>query len=587
MTSADRLDEIIALWQEERDRGHAVDPESLIREHPELGDDLRRRFEALHLVDLAIAESAEGAPREIGDFRIVREIARGGMGVVYEVEQVSMKRRVALKVLSPAITGTGHAVRRFQREAQAAGKLHHTNIVPIHAMGQHAGYWYYAMELVEGRPLSKVIADLRAASRAPTEASLARVAEETAPDPTPGTGTGTRAYYDRVAEMFAGVAEALHLAHHEGIIHRDVKPSNLLLDADGTLKIVDFGLARMAAEGPSLTVPGDLLGTIAYMSAEQVSAEPGAVDHRTDIYSLGVTLYEVLTLQTPFRASELPVLCAQIQRRDPIAPRRIDRRIPRDLETIVLKAMEKDPRMRYASAGEMARDLHRFAEGAAIGARRVPVVARAWRKVRRHKLASSLMAAVLLGAGIALWLGSEVRRETRWRKDLQYAEFCARAEEAAVQRGAIVIALPGTGTVRGYLPPSLSAEDPHALFARAIELDSSRSEAYLGRALLIGRPLAERLADVERASERGLPPRARHLARALLFAAEAQWDKAAEERKRAEALRAGHSASEYLEAFLSALSGDRQKALGLLDRMIEGTPTRGVTRYLAYRLRAS
>jgi tetratricopeptide (TPR) repeat protein len=587
---SERVDQLIAEWLDRRERGDAPSEEELAAAHPELADELRARLHAERLLDRHLGAALDlpaAGPATIGDFRVILELDRGGMGVVYEAEQISMQRRVALKVLSPAITSTAQAVKRFQREARAAGKLHHTNIVPIHAMGRHGGYWYYAMELVHGRPLSRVIAELRTATRSPTEASLARLAGEAAADPTPGSDTGTRAYYIRVAEMFAGVAEALDLAHHEGVVHRDIKPSNLLLDADGTLKIVDFGLARIAAEGPSLTVPGDLLGTIAYMSTEQVSAQRGGVDHRTDIYSLGVTLFEVLTLRTPFRAKELPALCAQIQRREPVAPRRIDRRIPRDLETIVLKAMEKERAARYQSAAELARDLRRFAEGAAIGARRVPLVGRAWRRIRRHKLASALTTAALLAVGAAVWLGSEVRRETEWRKELQYAELCARAEEAAVQRGSIVIALPGTGAARGYLPPSPSAEDPHALFARAIDLAGDRFEAYLGRALLIGRPLAERLADVERAAERGLPLRACHLSRALLFAAEARWEKAAEERARAKATRGGGPAAEYLDAFLSALSGDRKRALGLLDRMIDDAPVQGVTRYLAYRLRAS
>ncbi|MHC4974701.1 MAG: serine/threonine-protein kinase, partial [Planctomycetota bacterium] len=236
---AEHLDEILAEWQEARERGEPPDPDEVIAAHPDLAEQLRARFAALPLVDLAFAASArlpEGTPAEIGDFRIAREIDRGGMGVVYEAQQVSMGRRVALKVLSGAITATPHAVKRFQREAQAAGRLHHTNIVPVYAMGQHAGYWYYAMELVKGRPLSAVLADLR--GRRPREETLARDAREepTAPsDPHLGTGTGVRAYYVRVAEMFAGVAEALELAHHEGIIHRDIKPSNLLLDADGTL----------------------------------------------------------------------------------------------------------------------------------------------------------------------------------------------------------------------------------------------------------------------------------------------------------------------------------------------------------------
>ncbi|MHC4670564.1 MAG: protein kinase domain-containing protein [Planctomycetota bacterium] len=582
---SDRVERLVGEWLDRRERGDAPSEEELVAGHPELAAELRARLRSERLLDRHFGASLglpATAPAAIGDFRIVSEIDRGGMGVVYEAEQTSMKRRVALKVLSPAISGTTQAGKRFQREAQAAGKLQHTNIVPIYAMGQHGGHWYYAMELVQGRPLSKVIAELRAAAGRPTEISLARVAGDAAADPTAGTGTGTRAYYVRVAEMFAGVAEALHLAHHEGIIHRDIKPSNLLLDAEGTLKVVDFGLARIAEEGPSLTIPGDLLGTPAYMSPEQVGVRGPGIDHRTDVYSLGATLYEVVTLRRPFRGKELPSLCAQIERHEPVAPRWTNRRIPRDLETIVLKAMEKDPLKRYPSAGELARDLRRFAEGAAIGARRVGLAGRTWRRLRRRKLASGLAAAVLLAAGAAVWLGADVARETEWRKELQYAELCARAEEAAVRSGAVV--LPGADPPGDY---AVFSEDPAGLFTRAIGLADDRFQAYLGRALLAGRPLDERMADLEAAADRGLPSRVYHLARAMVYAAEGRWEEVEAERARAGEAPGSGPVAQYLEAFLLATTGERDKAIGLLGRVVDTAPASSIPCYLAYRFRAT
>jgi tetratricopeptide (TPR) repeat protein len=418
---------------------------------------------------------------------------------------------------------------------------------------------------------------------------------------TPGTGTGTRAYYLRVAEMFAGVAEALHLAHESGVIHRDIKPSNLLLHADGTLKIVDFGLARIAQEEASMTITGDLLGTPAYMSPEQATGKRDAIDHRTDVYSLGATLYEVLALKPPFRAKDLPTLCEQIARRDPVALRWADRRIPRDLETIVAKAMEKEPARRYESAGELARDLRRFADGQPIAARRVGLVGRTWRKVRRRKLAAALVAAMVLVAGAATWLGAEALRESRRRKEFeaealresrrrkefQYAKHCADAEEAAVRSGAIAVAIPGSQLGNGSVRPSGVKEDSLALYARAIDLIDGRFEAYLGRALVTGRPLRERLADLERARERGLPVRAYHLARGVLYAAVARRDEAAAEQTRASEAPVGGPAAGYFEAFLLALTGRRPAALRLLNGVIDQAPTQGVTRYLAFRLRAS
>ena len=175
MDRHERVAEILGEWQDRRDRGEAVTPEEVVAAHPDLAPELKSQFAFLGAIEGAPGAEAPGTPKEIGDFRIVREIGRGGMGVVYEAEQTSMRRRVALKVLSLAVAGAPHAVRRFEREARAAGKLHHTNIVPIYAMGAHAGHWYYAMELVKGMPLSKVVAQLRAAGSHPTEESLARM----------------------------------------------------------------------------------------------------------------------------------------------------------------------------------------------------------------------------------------------------------------------------------------------------------------------------------------------------------------------------------------------------------------------------
>ncbi|MCZ6788192.1 MAG: protein kinase, partial [Planctomycetota bacterium] len=210
MDKAERIESIIADCQDRRARGERIDVEELVRRSPEIAEELRFYLEVSVLFDSAVAggspESGDRMPREIGDFRLIREVGRGGMGVVYEAEQISMRRTVALKVLSLAITGAGHAVKRFEREAQAAGRLHHTNIVPVYAMGQYAGYWYYAMELVRGRPLDRVVKELRALRGRPSEESLARLVGST-PEASPSsrapessaaqriTGTGERAYF--------------------------------------------------------------------------------------------------------------------------------------------------------------------------------------------------------------------------------------------------------------------------------------------------------------------------------------------------------------------------------------------------------
>jgi tetratricopeptide (TPR) repeat protein/RIO-like serine/threonine protein kinase len=572
MERDERIAEILGVWQERRERGESIEPAALIAAHPDLADDLSERLAALGYLDLALANASD-VPSRIGDFRIVREISRGGMGVVYEAEQLSMHRRVALKVLSLAITTSPQAVKRFQREARAAGRLHHTNIVPIHDLGQHAGYWYYTMELVEGRPLGEVLAAMRGS--VPTEAALARHAVGGDPSSmlVPDTRTGSRAYYLRVAEMFAGVAEGLHLAHESGVIHRDIKPSNLLLDVDGTLKIIDFGLALTLEEGGPVTLTGDLLGTPAYMSPEQTTARRGAIDRRTDVYSLGATLYEVLTLAPPFRGRTWQELCSQIAKDDPVLPRRGDRRVPRDLETIVCKAMEKRRSRRYATAAEFARDLRRFADGQVIAARRVGPVGRAWRRVRRHRLRAALVAAVLLLAVVGILVGLTAARERERRKELEYAALCAAGEGFVVRLGPWW--LHETAALR------VRARDR---FTRAIAVAPERPEAYVGRAL-VAAVLPGALADLDAAQARGLAARTYHLARSLAFDRHHRGRDAEEERRLAAAHPGGSALDLYFEARVLEQRGKREQALQLLGRALDAATRSRTVRFLALRLR--
>ncbi|MHC4954540.1 MAG: protein kinase domain-containing protein [Planctomycetota bacterium] len=582
MTDERRIEAILQEWHERYSQGEEIDVEEVVRAHPDIADDIRRRLAALQIVDQVLpsaADTPETAPMRIGDFRILRQIGRGGMGVVYEAEQTSMKRRVALKVLSPAITGTGQAVKRFQREAQAAGRLHHTNIVPIHGMGQSAGHWYYAMELVEGCPLSSVIAEQRVRSGQPTEEGLALQAMPTASSGgrlEAGTGTGARAYFIRVAEVFAGVADALHLAHEEGIVHRDIKPSNLLLDADGVLKIVDFGLAYTSDDGPPMTLTGDLLGTPVYMSPEQAMPKRIKLDHRTDLYSLGATLYELLTLRPPFEGESLPKLCSQILNREPPLPRRCNPRIPRDLETIVLKAMEKDRDKRYQSGGELARDLRRFADGGAIRARRIGLTGRAWRKVKRHKVRSALTAALLLvGIAAAIETGRAMHEQEQ-RKRLEYDRLLARGEGVM----ALSHAQLKDATWHADPDPEQTARD---LFSRAALLMPDRPEAYFLRVLVPGATLDERLRDLAAAHEHGLTKRTFDLARASVSSLNAVKPRtvgAIPELADASPIEA------FFAARLAAAVGDDKAADRFLARAVEDSPSASSVRYLALSFRA-
>jgi WD40 repeat protein/serine/threonine protein kinase len=380
--------------------------------------------------------SSAGVPEELGDYRIVREIGRGGMGVVYEAEQQSLGRRVALKVLLGNAAQDTKMLARFRRESRAAAQLHHTNIVPVHEVGEEDGLCYYAMQFIRGQALDEVFRELQhlrassvngTAKEGPTDPlaqslwtgkfASAGSASETL-DHEPGLARSTAATTPRRAELSAALpdrselssvtsnyrrfcnnvarlglqaAEALAYAHGRGVIHRDIKPANLLLDTTGVLWISDFGLAK--TQDPALTETGDVLGTLRYMAPERFRGE---CDTQADVYALGLTLYELLVLRPAFDGTDRLRLVEQIGRQEPARLRILDPRIPRDLETIIMKAIEKDPRRRYPSAEAMAGDLRRFLADEPILARRTSPLERLGRWGRRNPLVAGLIAAVVL-----------------------------------------------------------------------------------------------------------------------------------------------------------------------------------------------
>jgi serine/threonine protein kinase/Flp pilus assembly protein TadD len=423
------------LFEELTDKlqaGEPIDLDCYAREHPEYAEQLRQFAPAIEwMVDLGTA-GAEPAdlpeserldhsphPGPLGDYRVIRQIGRGGMGIVYEAEQLSLGRRVALKVLPFAAVLDARQLNRFKNEAHAAAQLHHTNIVPVFSVGCERGVHYYAMQYIDGQPLSELIRDLRRLARKePEEDHAPPSRSSTVPHAALPTdhSNNPKEFFRTITRLGVQVAEALEHAHQTGVVHRDIKPSNLLLDTKGKIWITDFGLAQCRPDA-GLTMTGDLLGTLRYMSPEQAQAHRAAVDHRTDIYSLGVTLYESLTLEPAFPGDDRHELLRRIATEDPKVPRQINPMMPVDLETVVLKAMSKNPASRYGTAQELADDLERFLADRPVLAKRPTVVERTRKWARRHRSvvwSAGLVAAtaLILGAGSWSWITLE---RTAWR----------------------------------------------------------------------------------------------------------------------------------------------------------------------------
>lgn len=473
-----------------RQRGESPSIEEFAEEHPELANQIRELFPRLltlqehdprlqnYVETLGASEGhatlLRGVPDKLGDYRIVREIGRGGMGIVYEAVEESLNRRVALKVLPSQVVLDSKTLQRFQREAKAAARLHHTNIVPVYGVGHDQNVHYFVMQYIRGKGLDRVIEEMRAATvaassgestaalgppagaaapswaaRATAELPPAASAktgvtgnlDETTAMPVPApaarpttaprqggqaaaVGTSTdagagltvavrrseiaaalqasspehpppppseRLYWQNVARIGRQVADALDYAHAQGTVHRDIKPSNLMLDEQGIVWVTDFGLAK-GAEHDNLTQTGDVLGTLRYMAPEALQ---GDADARSDLYALGLTLYELAALSPARDAVQRHDLIRQVTTGETSRLRKLAPDVPRDLETIIHKAIDPEPRRRYATAGDLADDLLRFINDEPIRARRTTSIERLWRWTRRNPVVAGLSAALL------------------------------------------------------------------------------------------------------------------------------------------------------------------------------------------------
>src|SRR6266516_4785142 len=318
-------------------------------------------------------------PRQFGEYQLLEEIARGGMGIVYQARQLSLNRLVAVKVLLSGPLASATDLQRFRAEAEAVANLQHPNIVAVHEVGEHAGQPFFSMDYVEGTCLSEL------------------VREQPLPAP-------------RAAGYVQTIAEAIQYAHDHGVLHRDLKPSNVLIDHAGQPRIIDFGLAKRLSSDPQLsaindplTRTGHVLGSPNFIPPEQAAGKRGAIGPHSDIYSLGALLYHLLTAQPPFSAATAHEIVHQVLNSEPVGPRSLNPRVPRDLETICLKCLEKDPHRRYRTAQELADELRRFLRGEPFHARPVGPLGRFSRWCRRNpKLASLTATVVVLGLTLAV-----------------------------------------------------------------------------------------------------------------------------------------------------------------------------------------
>ncbi|MDX1928779.1 MAG: protein kinase [Pirellulaceae bacterium] len=447
--------------------GMKPDIDAYCRQHPECASRIRDLFPMLLLVEdcgvsvnsnalessdsasvSATIESKASLPERIGDFKIIREIGRGGMGIVYEAEQQSLRRRVALKVLPPSATLSPSTIERFRRESRAAARLHHSNIVPVFGVGEDDGLHYYVMQFIQGVGLDQVLVELAESRRSQLlghNESRAKNSSTVTSKANSSTGSEDRHYWNRVAIIGLQLANALHFAHTQGVLHRDVKPANVLLDSDGLIWLTDFGLAQ-ASDDANLTRSGDIVGTLRYLAPERLHGDGNQL---SDVYGLGATLYELLAMVPAFPESDRVTLIRQIAHQEPKRLRAIDPSIPRDLETIVMKAIEKEASRRYRSAAELAEDLSRFLSDRPILARRVVKLEQFWRWCRRNPTVAALSSTVcllMLGMLIAWsmfsWVQSDRDRARQAEQTANRSQQAAKvAEEFAKARSHLALAI--------------------------------------------------------------------------------------------------------------------------------------------------
>ncbi|MFT7618718.1 MAG: serine/threonine protein kinase/formylglycine-generating enzyme required for sulfatase activity [Planctomycetota bacterium] len=379
-------------------------------------------------------ELREDDPRKIGQYRIIKRIGQGGMGIVYLAEDKSLNREVAIKILPPEMAVREDLIERFSREANAVSRLRHTSIVPIYEMGRDGAFHFFVMPFIRGISLSGFVRMMkqRQAAKRPADKNLSGPITAGADEQEQTTTAVTEATTDlsRILAVFETTAMALDHAHEQGIIHRDVKPSNILVDSEGVPHVLDFGLAKVVGL-ETQSISGKIMGTLPYMAPEQVAANKGEIDARTDIYALGVTLYECLCGKRPFRGATTEALVFQILMKQPPSPREHVSDLARDIETIVLKCMEKDPARRYATAREVGLDLRRFREHRDIAARPVGKLGQIlrWAELNRILAIVAVISTIAVIVLSTLLINNAYNARLEEQKMSIYRRFMKQAED--------------------------------------------------------------------------------------------------------------------------------------------------------------
>lgn len=381
----ERLDEILADYVRAEEAGQSPNRTELLSRYPEFAGELETFFSNrdafCRLTDPLRPNSKAATPPEkirfIGDYELLEEIARGGMGVVYKARQLRLNRIVALKMILGGQLAAAADVQRFRAEAEAVASLDHPNIVPIYEVGEHDGHHFFSMKLIEG-------------------GSLAGYLSRFAQDPR------------SAVELLAKVCRTVQYAHQRGILHRDLKPANILMDTEGEPHVTDFGLAKRFGEDATLTETGLIVGTASYMAPEQAAGQTRLMTTASDVYSLGAILYEMLIGRPPFRGATPLETLRQLQEQEPQSLRSLNPKVDRDLETICLKCLEKDPQQRYPSARTLADDLERWLAGSPVRARPVSRPERLWRWVRRRPGQAALVTVAALSLLLTLRAGYAV-----------------------------------------------------------------------------------------------------------------------------------------------------------------------------------